>query len=125
MKRPSLTLTHLTNADLRAGLIQIQNSDEIWLNKQFEKYNIRNLEYRDRLDWSSKRYDFQKEILSRLDKFNWIPISSAIDIIFEMYQFNIDPSKCHFSIEYCGLAYPKFHFHNPKIENQQIINTKQ
>lgn len=124
MKRPYLTLTHLTNSDLRAGLHQIQNCDEIWLDKQFKQYNFRYPEYRERLDWSSKRFDFQKEILCRLDKYNWVPVSSAIDEIFKVSNFKLDPMKCHFTIEYCGLEYPKFYFHYPKIENLQIINTK-
>ncbi len=111
MKHPNLTLYNYSNADIIAALYQIQITDEVWLKKQFEKYNTRDPDYQLRLDWASKRFDFLKELLCRLEKFNWIPITSAIDIIFEMHHFNVDPSKCHFTIEYCGLEYPKFHLH--------------
>lgn len=119
MKRPQLTLQHLTNTMVMATFHQILLADNKWLTKQYERYHLRGPEYRERLDWASKRLDFQKELLSRLDKFNWVPVSSAIDLIFETYQFNADPSKCHFSIEYCGLEYPKITIHKVTIDNKQ------
>ncbi len=111
MNRPLLTLYNYTNSDIRAALYQIQKADELWLKTQFEKYNIRDLEYQKRLIWAANRFDIFKELLCRLDKFHWVPISSAIDMVFQMHNFLLDPSKCHFTIEFCGLEYPKFHLH--------------
>lgn len=107
MKRPCLDLHYLSNRELVDMLSTINEIDRRHLDKSMNHWSNYSHNYHKALYRANERYEHLRELLCRLESFNWIVVSHAIDEVFEKSRTRVDWDEIRFILSFNGQNKPE------------------